>query len=134
MEEEKRINKTARVKVIGLTLETRPDSINHEELVRFREYGVTRVQLGIQHTDDSVLKKVNRGCLKEDAVRAMKLLKESCWKVDTHFMPNLPGSSPKMAQYGARYSMKSVVLAAPRKQRLITLAEPEELNLSSIAR
>ena len=96
LEDEKRINKTARVKVIGLTLETRPDAINNEELIRFREYGVTRVQLGIQHTDDSVLKKVNRGCLREDAVKAIKMLKESCWKVDTHFMPNLPGSSPEM--------------------------------------
>jgi len=96
LEDEKKMNKNAMVKVIGLTLETRPDCVNEEELIRFREYGVTRVQLGIQHTDSAILKRVNRGCGREDAVKALKLLKESCWKVDTHFMPNLPGSSPEL--------------------------------------
>ena len=40
----------------------RPDNIDAAELVRLRRYGCTRVQLGVQHTDDAVLKKINRGC------------------------------------------------------------------------
>lgn len=40
------------LQIIGLTLETRPDLINAREITNFRRYGCTRVQLGIQHTDD----------------------------------------------------------------------------------
>lgn len=91
--EEKRINETAETKIIGLTLETRPDCINEEELQRLRHYGCTRVQLGIQHTDDTILKKINRGCTHADAARAFQLLKDACYKIDIHLMPNLPGST-----------------------------------------
>ena len=55
-------------KIIGLTLETRPDTITVEELRRFRRYGCTRVQLGVQHTADKILKKINRGCKTADTV------------------------------------------------------------------
>lgn len=52
-------NETASVKVIGLTLETRPDTVSHAQIRRLREYGCTRVQLGVQHTDDAILAKVS---------------------------------------------------------------------------
>ena len=51
------------------------------------------MQLGVQHTDDAVLKKINRGCYTADTARALRLLKDACYKVDVHLMPNLPGSS-----------------------------------------
>ena len=78
LEEEKKMNETARVKIIGLTLETRPDCITPREIRRFRRYGCTRVQLGVQHTDFQVLKKINRACYTPDVVRAVKLLKDCC--------------------------------------------------------
>lgn len=96
LQEEKSLNKSSLVKVIGLTLETRPDTITDTEIIRFREYGCTRVQLGVQHTDNSVLQAVNRGCTREDAVIALEKLKDAGFKVDTHFMPNLPTSTPKL--------------------------------------
>lgn len=91
--EEKAINKTARSKVIGLTLETRPDTITAKELKLLRYYGCTRVQLGIQHIDNDVLKKINRMCKTETAIKGIKLLKDAGYKIDGHFMPNLPGST-----------------------------------------
>jgi histone acetyltransferase (RNA polymerase elongator complex component) len=48
-------------RIIGVTIETRPDTITPQELRHFRRIGCTRVQLGLQHTSDAVLKKVNRG-------------------------------------------------------------------------
>ena len=48
LETEKQINETTLVKVIGMTIETRPDYITHEEIMRYISYGVTRVQLGVQ--------------------------------------------------------------------------------------
>ena len=91
--EEQRMNESAEAKIIGLTLETRPDTIDAFELRRLRHYGCTRVQLGVQHTDDTVLKKINRGCYTADTIAALALLKDACYKVDIHLMPNLPGSS-----------------------------------------
>ena len=93
LSEEKNINESADTKIIGLTLETRPDCIDAEEVKRFRHYGCTRVQLGIQHTNDMILKKINRGCTHADAARAFQILKDACYKIDIHLMPNLPGSN-----------------------------------------
>jgi histone acetyltransferase (RNA polymerase elongator complex component) len=92
--EEKLINKTTRSKVIGLTLETRPDTITAKELKLLRYYGCTRVQLGIQHLDNDVLTKINRKCKTETTIKGIKLLKDAGYKIDGHFMPNLPGSTP----------------------------------------
>ncbi|GBG25517.1 Elongator complex protein 3 [Hondaea fermentalgiana] len=94
LSEEKALNERARCKIIGITLETRPDCINAQELQRFRRYGCTRVQLGVQHTDNAILKRINRGCTSEDVRNALRLLKDACYKVDIHLMPNLPGSTP----------------------------------------
>ena len=93
LEDEKVCNQTAKCRVIGLTLETRPDTINPNEIRLLRSYGCTRVQLGVQHTHDDVLKKINRRCTREQFVDALRLLKNCCYKVDTHWMPNLPGSN-----------------------------------------
>ena len=96
IEFEKLINENSLAHIIGITIETRPDKITKYELRRFRKYGVTRVQLGIQHTDDSVLQKINRQCYQKDTIRALKLLKDNCFKVDIHIMPDLPGSNLQM--------------------------------------
>ncbi|CRH02700.1 histone S-adenosyl methyltransferase, putative [Plasmodium relictum] len=93
LKEEQEINEQSNCRIIGLTLETRPDQINKNELLRLRYYGCTRVQLGIQHTDDFILKKVNRQCNLKDCIRAIYLLKENGFKVDIHLMPDLPYSN-----------------------------------------
>jgi elongator complex protein 3 len=93
IEKEKLLNENALAHVIGITIETRPDKITKYELRRYRKYGVTRVQIGIQHTDDSILKIINRECYQKDTIQALKLLKDNCFKVDIHIMPDLPGSN-----------------------------------------
>lgn len=93
---EQDINEKAECRIIGLTLETRPDRITPVEIRNLRLLGCTRVQLGIQHTYDNVLRFVNRGHTVDDARNALYLLKENCYKVDIHLMPDLPSSSPDM--------------------------------------
>lgn len=95
MEEEQKINESARANIIGFTIETRPDCITKEELDSFRRFGITRVQIGVQHTDNKILKKINRQCTIEQAMLGIKALKNDNFKVLTHWMPNLPGSSPE---------------------------------------
>ena len=93
LEDEIKINMNSRCRIIGLTLETRPDCINKSEIMRFRQYGCTRVQLGVQHIDDNILRKINRGCYNKHTIKAIQMLKQNGYKVDIHLMPDLPGSS-----------------------------------------
>ena len=88
------------MKIIGICIETRPDTLIDDDgnswLPLFRKWGVTRVQLGIQHTNNSILKKINRGHSIEDGINAIEYLKDNCFKVDIHLMPDLPGATPKL--------------------------------------
>jgi len=95
LDEEKKINETAIFRVIGLTIETRPDYVTKKSLLEYLEYGVTRVQLGGQSTHDDILLKIKRGCTNKNMITAIRLLKGIGMKVVTHWMPDLPGSSPK---------------------------------------
>ena len=93
LEEEITNNEIAKIHIIGLTLEMRSDSININEIRRLRRFNCTRVQLGIQHTNNEVLKMNNRGESIEKTKQAIKLLKNNCYKIDGHLMLNLYGSS-----------------------------------------
>lgn len=93
LEDEIALNEAARCRIIGITAETRPDYITKAELRRFRGLGITRVQLGIQHLDDDILNVINRECPTIKTVHAIQLLLDAGFKVDAHWMPDLPGSS-----------------------------------------
>eukprot|EP00392_Amoebophrya_sp_AT5.2_P000039 g39.t1 len=110
--EEQRLNEVSECKIIGLTLETRPDHITKAEVKRLRLLGCTRVQIGVQHTDDAILKKVNRGHTTQRAVKAVQLLKTAGFKVDIHLMPDLPGSTPEKDWEMFRYVLNSDALQA----------------------
>ncbi|MBU1131020.1 tRNA uridine(34) 5-carboxymethylaminomethyl modification radical SAM/GNAT enzyme Elp3 [Patescibacteria group bacterium] len=88
-------NETAKYRIIGVTIETRPDLIDEEQVKWFRELGVTRVQLGVQHLDDKILKLVKRGHATKQTIEATKFLKQAGFKIDYHIMPDLPSSTPQ---------------------------------------
>lgn len=96
LETEININETAKYRIIGLTLETRPDFVTKHSIKLYRQYGVTRIQLGVQHTNDNILDSINRECHTNDAIKAIKLLKSAGFKVVCHLMPDLPNSSPEL--------------------------------------
>jgi elongator complex protein 3 len=93
LESAKKSNEKAKHRCVGLTLETRPDYIDEKEIIRMRKFGCTRVELGIQHTDDQVLKLNKRGHDSKKSKEAIKLLKEAGFKLNLHLMVNLPGST-----------------------------------------
>jgi elongator complex protein 3 len=88
--EEQRINETAALRMIGLTIETRPDRITLPVVQFFRELGITRVQIGVQHTDDAILAYVNRNCTNAQNKAGIRILKENGFKTDIHLMLDLP--------------------------------------------
>lgn len=94
LKKEQKKNETAAYKIIGLTLETRPDYINVAELEEMRELACTRIEVGVQAIDDKILKLNKRGHGVLEIVKASELMKRYGFKVTYHFMPALPGSSP----------------------------------------
>ncbi len=89
-----RENETAAHRVIGVTIETRPDYITPEEIRRLRELGVTRVELGVQSLEDRILELIVRDHSTAEIRQATALLRNAGFKVAYHLMPNLPGATP----------------------------------------
>ncbi len=90
LEQEHKRNETARVRCIGLTIETKPDwgLLKHgNEMLRL---GCTRVELGVQTLHDDVLKKVNRGHTLQDTKDSVRILRDLGFKLNFHFMLGLP--------------------------------------------
>jgi hypothetical protein len=54
--------------------------------------GCTRIQLGVQHTDDEILKLNNRGHGVDKSIAAIQCARDAGFKVDGHLMPDLPGA------------------------------------------
>ncbi len=91
LEDEKHMNTTSSCcRIIGLVFETRPDRISRATLLEKRRLGCTRIQLGIQHTDNDVLYFNNRGHTVEATIRAIRACRDAGFKVDGHIMPDLP--------------------------------------------
>ncbi len=88
-------NEKSKHRIIGLTLETRPDYIDTKEIINMRKLGATRVELGVQSIYDDILKLSKRGHSVATTIEATKLLKEAGFKINYHLMPNLPGSNYK---------------------------------------
>lgn len=88
-------NEIATCRSVGLVIETRPDHISVEEVLRVRRLGCTKVQIGFQSLNDEVLRKNKRGHNVAATRRAVKLLRQAGFKIHAHWMPNLYGSSPQ---------------------------------------
>ena len=95
LEKTQKLNEKAKNRIIGLSIETRPDFINQKEIKRLRELGVTMVELGVQSIYDDVLKINLRGHGVKETIKATKLLKDAGFKILYQMMPNLPGSNLK---------------------------------------
>jgi elongator complex protein 3 len=95
LEAEQKINESAPIRMIGLTIETRPDFMDEVALRFFRQLGVTRVQTGVQHTDDEILKQSKRDCTNAKNQKGNRQLMNVGFKVDNHWMLDLPGSTPE---------------------------------------
>lgn len=93
LKEAKNKNEKAKSRCVGLTLETRPDYINEDEVGWFRYLGATRVELGVQSLDNKILELNKRGHNVETTIKATRLLKDAGFKICWHLMPNLYGSN-----------------------------------------
>ncbi len=95
LQKEQKKNEKTKCRLVGISIETRPDSLNLKEIISLRKLGVTMVEIGVQTIFDDVLEKCQRGHLVKETIAATKLLKNAGFKVMYQMMPNLPGSNLK---------------------------------------
>lgn len=94
LEEAKKKNEKAKHRCVALCIETRPD-VCCEFIEEMREFGCTRVELGVQIIDDKVYEFVKRGHRVIDVAKATECLRNAGFKIGYHIMPGLPGSTPE---------------------------------------
>ena len=58
------------------TVEANPENLNPEKLSLLKEYGVNRISIGVQTTNDEISKKINRGHTFEEVKQAIKNARE----------------------------------------------------------
>lgn len=95
LESAQKLNEKVKHRCVALCIETRPDVCSEKDIKRMREFGATRVELGVQAIDDKIYKLVKRGHTIKDVVDATKRLKDASFKIGYHLMPGLPGSNLK---------------------------------------
>ncbi len=95
LKEAQKLNEKAKNRIIGLTLETRPDYVTPKEIKRMRWLGCTRIELGAQSIYNDILKYNKRNHNVAATIKATELLKNAGMKVTYHMMLNLPKSNIK---------------------------------------
>ena len=93
--EQQRVNETAAARVVGLVIETRPDTITPDNLRMFRQLGCTKIQIGIQSTRQEILDANKRQMSAAQIKRAFSLIRLYGFKIHSHLMVNLLGATPK---------------------------------------
>ena len=93
--EQQHVNETAAARVVGLVIETRPDTITPENLRMFRQLGCTKIQIGIQSTRQKILDANQRQMSVAQIKRAFSLIRLYGFKIHSHLMVNLLGATPE---------------------------------------
>lgn len=93
--EQQHINETTAARVVGLVIETRPDTITPENLRMFRQLGCTKIQIGIQSTRQEILDANQRQMSVAQIKRAFSLIRLYGFKIHSHLMVNLLGTTPE---------------------------------------
>ncbi|MCK9467071.1 MAG: radical SAM protein [Candidatus Absconditabacterales bacterium] len=84
-----KINETANHRIIGLTVETRPEFITDVNCKFWRELGVTRLEIGVQSMYDDVLLANKRGHDVKQIRKGIHKLRQYGFKFSIHIMPGL---------------------------------------------
>ena len=89
----KEIAEKSVVKNVGLSVETKPDWCKQKHIDLALDFGVTRIEIGIQTLSDEIYKKTNRGHTLLDVEESLQISKDAGYKIVAHMMPGLPGSN-----------------------------------------
>ena len=86
-------NEHANHRIIGLTIETRPEYVTDQNCQFWRELWVTRIEMWVQSLDERILELNQRGHTVQQAREACHKLRQYGFKLSLHIMPGLYGST-----------------------------------------
>ncbi|MCP4682237.1 MAG: TIGR01212 family radical SAM protein, partial [Desulfobacterales bacterium] len=92
--------------IVGLSIGTRPDSVNRDVLQLISSYGQNHlvwIEYGLQSSHDSTLKRINRGHNAAGFERGVYLADEFGLNICAHVILGLPGEDRKMMLRTAGY-------------------------------
>ncbi|MDE1765021.1 MAG: tRNA uridine(34) 5-carboxymethylaminomethyl modification radical SAM/GNAT enzyme Elp3 [Thaumarchaeota archaeon] len=95
LESAKKNNENANIRNVGFTIETKPDYCKAQHVDLMLDYGITRVEIGVQTLRDRVYQIVNRGHSFQDVVESFQISKDAGYKIVAHMMPGLPTMTPE---------------------------------------
>ncbi len=95
LEEAKSNNEHAKIRNVGFTIETKPDYCKQEHVDAMLNYGITRVEIGVQSLQERIYKIVNRGHDYNDVIESFQTSKDAGYKIVAHMMPGLPTATPE---------------------------------------
>lgn len=95
LESAKRNNESASIRNVGFTIETKPDYCKALHVDWMLDYGITRVEIGVQSLHEEVYQSVNRGHTYQDVLESFQISKDAGYKIVAHMMPGLPAMSPE---------------------------------------
>lgn len=82
-----------------ISIEANPNSINVDRAKEWKQCGVNRISIGLQSSDDNLLKIINRPHNKKDYLNAMSILKANGFKnLNTDIMLGLPTQTLKQVK------------------------------------
>ena len=147
LKEAQKINETAKHRVVAMCIENRPDNCSVEEIRLMRDFGATRVEIGVQILDNEIYKKTGRGHTIKEVIEASQRLKDAGFKVGYHIMPGLPYSNVKkdIEKFKIRFGKitigrpeiteadgsKRPIFPSEARLRKISYAAPINLEISS---
>jgi elongator complex protein 3 len=102
LEAAQELNGSADHRLVGLTVETRPDWCDARVLPFLLDSGVTRVELGVECLDDEVVARVGRAHPVREVAVATRAARDRGLKVGYHMMLGLPGMDPAADLAGFR--------------------------------
>lgn len=95
LEEAKTNNESAEYRNVGFTIETKPDYCKEQHVDAMLNFGITRVEIGLQSLHEKVYQIVNRGHDYNDVIESFRISKDAGYKIVAHMMPGLPTMTPE---------------------------------------
>lgn len=115
-------------RVSGIRLSTRPDYINDEVLDLLVKYGVTTVELGVQSSNDEVLRLNNRGHNFDDVKNASGMIKARGISLGHQMMLGMYGSDPQRDMQTA----KDIIALQPDCVRIYPVVTLRDTKLQKL--
>tara|TARA_B100001996_G_scaffold228298_1_gene175891 strand:+ start:52 stop:1179 length:1128 start_codon:yes stop_codon:yes gene_type:complete len=77
---------------VEISIEANPEDISHNNLIKWKKYGINRISLGVQTLNDKILKLINRNHNKSTTISSIKKIAEHFDNFSIDLIYGIPGN------------------------------------------